>query len=149
MAIAKGRDPDWGACGAGGAPCYADLNELLGKHTAILGSTGAGKSAAVAAIIHGLIQHGEVETYGQWKPQVIVLDRTNEYGMAFKGHRRLSTDEGTLSLPYWLLDLDETIGLLIGKTEYAATSQATLLRTLCCPPAPVLRKTYSDLTPTS
>ena len=37
--------------GAGGVPCFAELNELLGKHTAILGSTGAGKSAAVAAII--------------------------------------------------------------------------------------------------
>ena len=28
--------------GSGGAPCYAHLNELLGKHTAILGSTGPG-----------------------------------------------------------------------------------------------------------
>ena len=114
--------------GAGGAPCYADLNELLGKHTAILGSTGAGKSAAVAAIIHGVIQHGEDETYGKWKPQVVVLDPHNEYGKAFEGHKRLSTDEGTLSLPYWLLDLNETIGLLIGKTEYAATSQANIVK---------------------
>ncbi|MYH60498.1 MAG: DUF87 domain-containing protein, partial [Caldilineaceae bacterium SB0675_bin_29] len=38
--------------GSGRAPCYAHLNELLGKHTAILGSTGAGKSAAVAAMLH-------------------------------------------------------------------------------------------------
>jgi hypothetical protein len=30
--------------GSGGTPCYADLNELIGKHTAILGSTGSGKS---------------------------------------------------------------------------------------------------------
>ena len=114
--------------GAGGAPCYADLNELLGKHTAILGSTGAGKSAAVAAIIHSLIQHGEHKSYGKWKPQVVILDPHNEYGKAFTGHKRLSTDEGTLSLPYWLLDLDETIGLLIGKTEYAATSQANIVK---------------------
>lgn len=28
--------------GSGGAPCYADMNELLGKHTAVLGSTGFG-----------------------------------------------------------------------------------------------------------
>ena len=94
--------------GAGGAPCYADLNELLGKHTAILGSTGAGKSAAVAAIIHSMIEHGRDKTYGKWKPQVVILDPHNEYGKAFKGHKRLSTDEETLSLPYWLLDLDET-----------------------------------------
>ena len=109
--------------GAGGAPCYADLNELFGKHTAILGSTGAGKSAAVAAIVHSVIQRGEVESYDKWKSQVVILDPHNEYGKAFKGHKRLSTDEGTLSLPYWLLDLDETIGLLIGKSEFAATSQ--------------------------
>ena len=114
--------------GAGGAPCYADLNELLGKHTAILGSTGAGKSAAVAAIIHSLILRGEDERYGKWRPQVVILDPHNEYGKAFNGHKRLSTDEGTLSLPYWLLDLDETIGLLIGKTEHAATSQANIVK---------------------
>ena len=114
--------------GAGGAPCYAELNELVGKHTAILGSTGAGKSAAVAAIIHSVLERGEDKSYGKWKPQVVILDPHNEYGRAFKEHKRLSTDEGTLSLPYWLLDLDETIGLLIGKTEYAATSQANIVK---------------------
>ena len=114
--------------GAGGAPCYAELNELLGKHTAILGSTGAGKSAAVAAIIHSVIERGSDKNYEKWKPQVVILDPHNEYGRAFRGHTRLSTDEGTLSLPYWLLDLDETIGLLIGKTEYAATSQANIVK---------------------
>jgi len=114
--------------GAGGAPCYADLNELLGKHTAVLGSTGAGKSAAVAAIIHSVIQRGQDAKYDEWKPQIVILDPHNEYGNAFKEHKRLSTDEGTLSLPYWLLDLDETIGLLIGKTEYAATSQANIVK---------------------
>ena len=114
--------------GAGGAPCYADLNELLGKHTAVLGSTGAGKSAAVAAIIHSILDRGEDAGYANWKPRIIILDPHNEYGNAFKEHKRLSTDEGTLLLPYWLLDLDETIGLLIGKTEHAATSQANIVK---------------------
>ncbi|MGC3967611.1 MAG: DUF87 domain-containing protein [Pirellulales bacterium] len=45
--------------GGGGTPCYLDLDELLGKHTAILGSTGAGKSGAVAAVIHTILEHGE------------------------------------------------------------------------------------------
>lgn len=111
---------------SGGAPCHADLNELLGKHTAILGSTGSGKSAAVASIIHSVIERGK--GYGKWNPQIVILDPHNEYGKAFTGHKRLSTDEGTLSLPYWLLDLDETIGLLIGKKEHAATSQANIVK---------------------
>ena len=114
--------------GAGGAPCYADLNELMGKHTAVLGSTGAGKSAAVAAIVHSVIERGKDEEFDKWKPQIVILDPHNEYGKAFKGHKRLSTDEGTLSLPYWLLNLDETIGLLVGKTEYAATSQSNIVK---------------------
>lgn len=114
--------------GSGGAPCYADLNELLGKHTAILGATGSGKSGAVAAIIHSILRPGSEAGHGGWKPEVVILDPHNEYGKAFKEHRRLSTDEGTLSLPYWLLDLDETIGLLIGRTEYAATSQANIVK---------------------
>ena len=114
--------------GSGGAPCVADLNELLGKHTAVLGSTGSGKSGAVAAIIHSVLERGASAKHANWKPQIVVLDPHNEYGKAFKDHRRLSTDEGTLSLPYWLLNLDETIGLLIGKTEYAATSQSNIVK---------------------
>jgi hypothetical protein len=114
--------------GSAGAPCFADMNELLGKHTAILGSTGAGKSGAVAAIIHSILERGIAAERPTWTPQIVVLDPHNEYGKAFKDHKRLSTDEGTLSLPYWLLDLDETIGLLVGKTEYAATSQANIVK---------------------
>ena len=114
--------------GAGGAPCYADMNELLGKHTAVLGSTGAGKLGAVAAIIHSILERGKSQGYQAWRPRIIILDPHNEYGHAFKGHDRLSTDEGTLALPYWLLSLGETIDLLIGKTEFAATSQSNIVK---------------------
>ena len=114
--------------GTGGAACFADMNELLGKHTAILGSTGAGKSGAVAAVIHSILERKEKTNYEKWKPQILILDPHNEYGKAFESHKRLSTDEGTLSLPYWLLNLDETIGLLVGKTEHAATSQANIVK---------------------
>lgn len=114
--------------GTGGTPCYADLNELLGKHTAILGSTGAGKSGAVAAILHCLVQRGKERRYQKWQPRIVVLDPHNEYGAAFSKHNRLSTDEGTLSLPYWLLNLHETLSLIIGKTEFVATSQANIVK---------------------
>lgn len=114
--------------GSSGSPCYADLNELLGKHTAILGSTGAGKSGTVSAVIHSILERGKLADHAHWHPQIIVLDPHNEYGKAFPGHQRLSTDEGTLKLPYWLLDLEESLNLFIGKSEYAATSQSNIIK---------------------
>jgi len=114
--------------GSGGTPCYADMNELLGKHTAILGSTGAGKSGTVAAILHAILDKGNESDPKKWSPQIIVLDPHNEYGQAFPSHLRLCTDEASLKLPFWLLSLQETIGLLIGKTEFVATSQANILK---------------------
>lgn len=114
--------------GAGGTPCYADINELLGKHTAVLGSTGTGKSATVAAVLHAILNRGTSRGYEKWNPLIVLLDPHNEYGTAFPGHTRLSTDEGTLKLPYWLLSLDETVSLLVGKTEFVATSQANLIK---------------------
>lgn len=114
--------------GSGGAPCYAELNELLGKHTAILGSTGAGKSGTVAAVIHSILERGQIAEHEYWHPQIIILDPHNEYGKAFPEHQRLSTDEGSLKLPYWLLDLEESLSLFIGKTEFAATSQSNIVK---------------------
>ena len=114
--------------GSGGAPCLADLNELLGKHTAILGSTGAGKSAAVAAILHSILERGAEEEYKTWHPRIVILDPHNEYRSAFPSSRVLSTEDGTLQLPYWLLNFQETLALLIGKTEFVATSQANIVK---------------------
>lgn len=114
--------------GAGGAPCYAEMNELLGKHTAVLGSTGSGKSGAVAAIIHSILEKGQEASYQTWKPRIIILDPHSEYGSAFPSHSKLSTDDGSLSLPYWLLNFQETVALLIGKTEYVATSQSNIIK---------------------
>ncbi|QDT53887.1 AAA-like domain protein [Caulifigura coniformis] len=114
--------------GSGGTPCFLDLDELLGKHTTVLGSTGSGKSSAVAGIVHSILRHGQALTFPVWMPRIIILDPHNEYGGAFHGHTRLSTDEGSLSLPYWMLDLEETIALYVGKTEFAATSQTNIVK---------------------
>ncbi len=115
--------------GSGGAPCYAHLNELIGKHTAILGSTGAGKSAAVAAMLHSILDRGKDLERPFWHPRIVILDPHNEYSSAFPSHTLLSTEDGTLRLPYWLLDFQETLALLIGKTEFVATSQANIVKT--------------------
>lgn len=114
--------------GTGGTRCYAEMNELLGKHTAILGSTGAGKSGTVAALLHSLLERGTEFGLANWRPRIVVLDPHNEYSAAFPGHKNLSTDDGSLILPYWLLNFTETVALVIGKTEFVATSQANIVK---------------------
>jgi len=114
--------------GTGGTKCYAEMNELLGKHTAILGSTGAGKSGTVAAVLHSLLERGAEAGFANWKPRIVILDPHNEYSAAFPGHQKLSTDDGSLVLPYWLLNFSETVALIIGKTEFVATSQANIVK---------------------
>lgn len=118
--------------GSGSIPCFANINELFSKHTAILGSTGSGKSGTVAAIIHAILDYAPgVNSEGKskpWHPHIILLDPHNEYGKAFPKSKRLVSDEGTLKLPYWLLNLQELIDLFIGKTEFQATSQTNILK---------------------
>ncbi len=112
--------------GSGGTPCYAEMNDLLGKHTAILGSTGAGKSGTVAAVLHSILDRGKNANHSKWHPQIVVLDPHNEYSTAFPEHIRLCTDENSLLLPYWLLNLEETVALFVGKAE-TATSQTNIV----------------------
>lgn len=114
--------------GSGGTPCYAEMNDLLGKHTAILGSTGAGKSGTVAAVLHSILDRGSDAQHSKWHPQIVILDPHNEYGTAFPNHVRLCTDENSLVLPYWLLNMEETVALIVGKTEEAATSQTNIIK---------------------
>ena len=114
--------------GTGGVRCYADMNELLGKHTAILGTTGSGKSAAVAAIVHSILEKKAEQGYARWNPRIVILDPHDEYRSAFPQGGVISPDDGTLQLPYWLLSLQETIDMLIGRTEYVATSQANIVK---------------------
>lgn len=113
--------------GTEGAPCLADIDELFGKHVGVLGSTGAGKSAAVTAILRAAL--GYTPSGGSWHPQVVILDPHDEYHCAFPEARHLSSDEGRLKLPYWLLNLQELIDLLLGKTEFQATSQSNIIKT--------------------
>ncbi len=114
--------------GAAGTPCYADLNELIGKHTAILGSTGSGKSGTVAAILHSILEYGKTNKLEKWNPQIIILDPHNEYSKAFSGQTTYSTDDQKLKLPYWLLTFNETLSLILGKTQFVATSQSNIIK---------------------
>lgn len=103
-----------------GLPVYLNTDDLIGKHFAILGTTGSGKSCAVALILRSLITEYP-------KAHIIVLDPHNEYSKAFATEGE-SIDISKLELPHWLLNLQESIDLYIGKTENQATRQTNIIK---------------------
>lgn len=108
------------AAQARGLPVHLLTDELLGKHFAVLGTTGAGKSCAVALIVHAIIAECP-------RAHIILLDPHNEYPGAFP-EKAETIDPTTLEIPHWLLDCEESVELFIGKTEHVATSQANILK---------------------
>lgn len=112
--------------------CLADIDKMFSQHCAILGSTGSGKSSAVAAILRSVLDHKPGGT--ELRPRIVLIDPHGEYERAFADRAIVyraydalgqSRVEGArLSLPYWLMSSDEFRSLVIGKTEFEATSQA-------------------------
>lgn len=122
--------------GADNAVCRANVDKMLGMHCAVLGSTGSGKSAAVSAFLHSMLDH-KPEPGRVCHPRILIIDPHGEYGHAFKeraivyrAYDPLGNEENTgspISLPYWLMSADEFRRLVIGKTEYEATSQNNVI----------------------
>ena len=102
-------------------PAFAITDNLLGKHFAVLGTTGAGKSCAVTVILRAIL---DAHPYGH----VIMLDPHNEYHCGF-GKRAELLDPGNLKLPYWLLNFEEIAAVLVNKDSPAqAYAEGAILR---------------------
>lgn len=100
-------------------PAFIAPNDLLGKHFAILGSTGSGKSCAAAVILRSLLGK-----YGN--AHIIILDPHNEYATAFADVAEVITPQ-TLQLPYWLLNFEELKELVIGQGSRNLETDAAVL----------------------
>ena len=79
------------------AALYVDA--MLGKHFALLGSTGTGKSTSAALILHRIC---ELAPQGH----IVMVDPHGEYAAAFKGNGAIY-DVGNLQMPYWLMNFEE------------------------------------------
>ena len=75
------------------------VDPMLGKHFAILGSTGTGKSTATAMILHRISDLAP-------KGHIVMIDPHGEYGAAFGSNAALFNVDN-LQLPYWLMNLIE------------------------------------------
>jgi DNA helicase HerA-like ATPase len=81
------------------------VDAMLGKHFALLGSTGTGKSTSAALIMHRIC---EIAPEGH----IVMIDPHGEYSAAFKGYGELFNVDN-LAMPYWLMNFEEHCEVLI------------------------------------
>lgn len=101
-------------------PAYILSNRLISSHFAVIGTTGTGKSCAVALLLHSIL-----DAHPQGR--VLLLDPHNEYAAAF-GEKGEILDTETLQLPYWLLNSEELNAIFIDKQSPTAEIESALLR---------------------
>ena len=69
---------------AGRAPVHVNPDKLFGRHLAVLGNTGAGKSCSVAGLVRWSIEAAtKARTEGRPNARFIILDPNGEYAHAF------------------------------------------------------------------
>ena len=99
------------------AGLYVDA--LLGKHFALLGSTGTGKSTSAALILHRIIQAAP-------EGHVVMIDPHGEYSAAFRGSGRIF-DVTNLEMPYWLMNFEEHCEVLLTSSGNQRQTDADIL----------------------
>ncbi|MBR0735854.1 ATP-binding protein [Bradyrhizobium liaoningense] len=85
---------------------YVDVEEMLSKHFAVLGSTGVGKSTGVSLLLNEILK-------ARPNLRIFLLDVHNEYGRCF-GDRALVLNPRNLKLPFWLFNFEEIVDVLFG-----------------------------------
>lgn len=106
---------------------YLDLNRLVSRHSAVVGSTGSGKSNAVANLL------GAVSDREHFKSaRVVLFDLHGEYAKAFGEQARVfrvganaEAGERELHVPFWALTAEEFISISMGSVS---GTQLTLLQ---------------------
>jgi DNA helicase HerA-like ATPase len=90
---------------------YINVDDMVRKHFVLLGSTGAGKSSAVALVLREIMQV---------RPdlRIVLIDPHNEYGRSFDDKAHV-VGPGNLVLPFWLLSFEELIAVVFGRRQDA------------------------------
>lgn len=105
---------------------YINLNRLVSRHSAVVGSTGAGKSTAVASVLNAISDHTRFKA-----ARVVLLDLHGEYINAFGQSARVfrigadeAKGERELYIPYWALAFEELRALALGGATGTALVSA-------------------------
>jgi len=112
------------------AHAIASGDRLFQRHAAILGSTGSGKSWAVALLLEraSKLKHSNIivfDMHGEYTP---LGDPVSGFARRFRiagpGDLENPSNE-TLFLPYWLLNRDQMLAMLLDRSDQNAPNQAS------------------------
>ena len=102
-------------------PAKLALDELITRHSAVLGSTGAGKSTTIASLLQA-ITIAPAGGNGYPSARVLMLDIHGEYRKALSDVATVYSidpqlDEKQLQIPYWALSASDLINFLTGGLD--------------------------------
>ena len=93
-----------------------DLNKLVSRHCAILGSTGSGKSNAVGVLLKSIAEKGFKSS------RILVIDPHGEYNSVLKSQStvykiraNIGNGEKELNVPFWALPFNELMSIFSGN----------------------------------
>lgn len=93
-----------------------NLNQLVTRHSAVVGSTGSGKSTTVASLIQAMANDADYPS-----ARVVLFDMHGEYARAFGNEANIFTlnpetvaNSSQLAIPFWALTFEELVPLLFG-----------------------------------
>lgn len=102
-------------------PTLIDINRLITRHSAVVGTTNSEKSTTVASLITALSDNNKYPS-----ARIIMLDLHGEYGRCLKDRAnifKVNADpnpivgENELYIPYWALNFDELSEVCFGGID--------------------------------
>ena len=99
---------------------YLISQEFLCKHSAILGTTGSGKSCSLTVVLRSLLN-------AHPNGHIVVLDPHGEYSHAF-GNMAECINTHNIELPYWLMSAEEITEVLCSREPIARSREANILK---------------------
>ncbi|MCZ8370694.1 MAG: DUF87 domain-containing protein [Porphyrobacter sp.] len=95
------------------------IDAMLGKHFALLGSTGTGKSTSAALILHRICEAAP-------KGHIVMIDPHGEYSAAFRTTGQI-LDVSNLQMPYWLMNFEEHCEVLLSSSGNERQTDSDIL----------------------
>jgi len=100
-------------------PALVNIDKLVTRHSAVVGTTGSGKSTTVAGLLTSLSEENRYPS-----SRILVFDIHGEYAAALKDRANIykispnvRNGEKPLYIPYWAMNFDELMSITLGSLD--------------------------------